>query len=140
MPGDEDVTALLGAGYGAVLWEPGPEVIEQAQITRYQRWLAGQRGVATGSYAELWDWSVDEPAAFWDSLWDYFGVLGQRGTGPALTGQLPDAEWFPSATLNYARNALRLASTDPDRVAVIDDGIIVLGDRAGEQGGHGTIR
>jgi acetoacetyl-CoA synthetase len=119
MPGDEDVTALLGAGYGAVLWEPGPEVIEQAQITRYQRWLAGQRGVATGSYAELWDWSVDEPAAFWDSLWDYFGVLGQRATGPALTGQLPDAEWFPGATLNYARNALRLASTDPDRVAVI---------------------
>ena len=42
--------------------------------------------MATGSYAELWDWSVDEPAAFWDSIWDYFGVLGQRGDGPALTG------------------------------------------------------
>ena len=52
MPRDEDVTALLGAGYGTVLWEPGPEVIEHAQITRYQRWLAGDRGVATGSYTE----------------------------------------------------------------------------------------
>ena len=119
MPPDEDVAALLGAGYGRVLWEPGPEVIEQAQITQYQRWLAGQRGVATGSYAELWDWSVAEPAAFWDSIWDYFDVLGQRGVGPALTGPLPDTEWFPGATLNYARNALRTASTDPDRVAII---------------------
>jgi acetoacetyl-CoA synthetase len=119
MPPDEDVTALLGAGYGTVLWEPGPEVIEQAQITRYQRWLAGQRGVPTGSYAELWDWSVAEPAAFWDSIWDYFGVLGERGHGPALTGRLPDAEWFSGATLNYARNALRMAETDPGRVAVI---------------------
>jgi acetoacetyl-CoA synthetase len=119
MPRDEDVTALLGAGYGTVLWEPGPEVIEHAQITRYQRWLAGDRGVATGSYDELWDWSVAEPAAFWDSIWDYFGVLGERGTGPALTGRLPDAEWFSSARLNYARNALRMAETDPGRVAVI---------------------
>ena len=119
MPGDEDVSALLGADYGAVLWEPGPEVIEHAQITRYQRWLADQRGVATKGYAGLWDWSVDQPGAFWDSVWDYFGVLGQRGTGPALTGQLPDAEWFPGATLNYARNALAAASTDPGRVAVI---------------------
>ena len=82
MPRDEDVTALLGAGYGTVLWEPGPEVIEHAQITRYQRWLAGDRGVATGSYDELWDWSVAEPAAFWDSIWDYFGVLGERGHRP----------------------------------------------------------
>ena len=119
MPRDEDVAALLGADYGAVLWTPGPEVIEHAQITRYQRWLAGQRGTITTSYAELWDWSVREPAAFWDSIWDYFGVLGQRGTSPALTGKLPDAEWFPGATLNYARNALRTASTDPGRAAII---------------------
>jgi acetoacetyl-CoA synthetase len=119
MPRDEDVAALLGAGYGTVLWTPGPEVIERAQITRYQRWLAGQRGVATGSYAELWDFSVTEPAAFWDSIWDYFGVLGQRGTGPALTGPLPDTEWYHGATLNYARNALRMAETDPGRVAII---------------------
>jgi len=119
MPRDEDVTALLGAGYGTVLWEPGPEVIEHAQITRFQRWLAGDRGVATGSYAGLWDWSVTEPAAFWDSIWDYFGVLGERGHGPALTGRLPDAEWFSGATLNYARNALRMAETDPGRVAII---------------------
>src|SRR5262249_55728961 len=44
----------------------------------------------------------------------------QRGDGPALTGgPMPDVTWFPSATLNYARNALRAASTDPDRLAVI---------------------
>ena len=52
-------------------------------------------------------------------MWEYFGVLGQRGHGPALTGQLPDANWFPGATLNYARNALRTARTDPGRVAII---------------------
>ena len=118
MPTDDEVTTLLGPDYGTVLWEASPQRIEQAQITRYQRWLA-QRGVAAHGYADLWEWSVREPARFWDSVWDYFGVLGQRGTGPALTGELPDAEWFPGATLNYARNALRTALDDPDRIAVI---------------------
>src|ERR1700722_9902172 len=119
MPRNDEVTRVLGSDYGEVLWEPGPEVIDQARITQYLRWLAEHRGVAVADYQDLWEWSVGEPGAFWDSLWEYFGVLGQRGDGPALTGQLPQPTWFPGATLNYARNALRTARTDPGRVAII---------------------
>src|SRR6201987_5635485 len=32
---------------------------------------------------------------------------------------MPGMHWFPDATLNYARNALRTAWTDPDRPAII---------------------
>ena len=132
----------LGRDYGEVLWRPGPDLIERARITGYRRWLASaspdpttppkDRGITVpgGSaspdpatpphYQDLWDWSVAEPAAFWDSLWRYFDVLGERGTGPVLTGgAMPDVTWFPGATLNYARNALRTARTDPARIAVI---------------------
>src|SRR5208282_2664143 len=50
----------------------------------------------------------------------YFEVLGDRGPGPVLAGQvMPDVRWFAGATLNYARNALRTAWTDPDRTALI---------------------
>ena len=119
MPRNDEVARLLGSDYGEVLWEPAPEVVEQARITQYLRWLAEHHGVAAADYTDLWEWSVGEPGAFWDSLWEYFGVLGQRGDGPALSGQLPGASWFPGATLNYARNALRTARTDPGRVAII---------------------
>jgi acetoacetyl-CoA synthetase len=119
MPRNDEVRRLLGSDYGEVLWEPPPEVVEQARITQYLRWLAGHRGVAAADYQDLWEWSVREPGEFWDSLWEYFGVLGQRGDGPSLSGQLPEASWFPGATLNYARNALRTARTDPGRVAII---------------------
>ena len=40
-------------------------------------------------------------------------------TAPRCVGQLPEATWFPGATLNYARNALRTARTDPGRTAII---------------------
>jgi acetoacetyl-CoA synthetase len=115
--GDEP-TSTAGRDYGDTLWTPSPEVIRRAEITRYARWLAGRDGPADGSYHDLWQWSVTEPADFWASIWDFFGVLGERGTGPVLTGQMPTAAWFSDSTLNYARNALRTGLSDPDRIAV----------------------
>jgi acetoacetyl-CoA synthetase len=127
MPSDNEVRpGTLGRDYGDVLWQPGPEVLERARITAYRRWLGAERGITldggTGpdAYRQLHHWSVTEPGPFWDSLWDYFGIAGERGDGPVLTGgQMPDITWFPGATLNYAQNALRTAATDPGRIAVI---------------------
>jgi acetoacetyl-CoA synthetase len=110
-----------GRGYGATLSAPTPEVIERARITDYIAWLAEMRGVRTGpDYTSLWTWSVEQPAEFWSSIWDYFDVLGERGPGPVISGQaMPDIEWFTNFRVNYARNALRAAITGPDRTALI---------------------
>ncbi len=105
-----------------MLWAPSARQIGQARVTGYRRWLAdtGRADLPGTDYRPLWQWSVREPEAFWGSLWDYFGVAGQRGEGPVLSGgTMPDVTWFPGATLNYARNALRTAGTDPDRTALI---------------------
>ncbi|MFJ2032408.1 acetoacetate--CoA ligase [Streptosporangium sp. NPDC087985] len=99
---------------GALLWEPTPEVVKNAKVSRYMEWLG-----RSGDYGSLWQWSVDAPAEFWTSLWDYFGVVGERGDGPVISGTMPGAEWFTGSTLNYAANALRRAASDPDRPAVV---------------------
>src|SRR5579871_4109867 len=114
-----DTSDLTSRGYGAVLWEPDQQTVHDARITRFMRWLAGQ-GHDFTSYEELRRWSVTEPGSFWAAVWDYFEVLGHRGPGPVLTGAvMPDVGWFTGSTLNYARNALRTAWTDPDRTAII---------------------
>src|SRR5215471_18577279 len=123
--------AAGGHGYGTSLWEPDAKTIKSARITRYLRWLADQgidiadpEGSAgpAAAYQQLWEWSVRNPGEFWTSVWDYFGILGTRPDDPALTGTtMPAVHWFPGATLNYARNALRTAWTDPDRPAIIAD-------------------
>jgi acetoacetyl-CoA synthetase len=119
MPTD-DPLAAAGRGYGTTLWEPSAETIRNARITAYLNWLKAERGPDADGYHELWRWSVAEPGRFWETVWDFFGVTGDRGEGPALTGgPMPDVSWFPGATLNYARNALRTARTDPGRTAVI---------------------
>jgi acetoacetyl-CoA synthetase len=120
MPADE-VEALAGRAYGATLWTPGPGTVQRCRISQYARWLAEHVSDPPGGhgYADLWQWSVDDPGRFWASIWAYFDVLGERGDGPALRGgPMPDVTWFAGSTLNYARNALRWARADPGRVAI----------------------
>ncbi|MFI7046239.1 acetoacetate--CoA ligase [Streptosporangium sandarakinum] len=118
---------------GALLWEPSPEVVRDAKVTRYMEWLG-----RPGDYDSLWRWSVDDPAGFWTSVWDYFEVAGERGDGPVLSGTMPGAEWFAGSTLNYAANALRRAASDPGRLAVVardetgERRTLTLGELAGE--------
>ncbi|MBB4914373.1 acetoacetate--CoA ligase [Streptosporangium saharense] len=118
---------------GTLLWEPTPQTVRDAKVTRYAEWLG-----RSGDYQDLWRWSVDSPAEFWASLWDYFDVVGERGAGPVLSGTMPGAEWFAGSTLNYAANALRGAATDPGRPAVVfrdESGLrrtLTLGELAGE--------
>jgi len=117
-----EASDLTGRGYGTVLWEPDDKTVRNARVTRFMHWLEGRGGLHHDGYEELWRWSVTEPAAFWSAVWDYFDVLGDRGDGPVLAGEvMPDVRWFTGATLNYARNALRTAWTDPDRTAIIFD-------------------
>jgi acetoacetyl-CoA synthetase len=121
-----DLTPAAGSDYGEVLWAPTAQSAGSTEIVRYARWLADHGGPDTTagqdglpSYRALWQWSVDDPAAFWTSIWDFFGVLGTRGDGPVLTGEMPHAAWFTGSTVNYARNALLRADVDPDHIAVI---------------------
>jgi acetoacetyl-CoA synthetase len=100
-----------------ILWEPSAERIERATLTRYQRWLADERGVETDDYASLWRWSVDELEAFWQSLWDFFGVRASTPPTAVLgSREMPGAEWFPGAELSYAEHIF--AGKADDEVAI----------------------
>ncbi len=98
MPIDDEAGSADGLtepGYGEVLWTPDAAVTERARVTAYLRWLATERGLGLDGYDALWGWSTSHPAEFWATIWDYFGVLGERGPGPVLAGgPMPDVRWF----------------------------------------------
>ena len=87
---------------------------------RYVAWLASERGLSFDGYDALWRWSVDEPGAFWLSIWDFFEVRAHaQPAAPLTSATMPGAEWFPGATLNYAEHALRLPGREPGDVVLI---------------------
>jgi acetoacetyl-CoA synthetase len=91
-----------------ILWTPSRERIERAWLTQYRRWLEPRLGRTFDSYAELWQWSVDEVDAFWRSIWDFFEVQSD-GSPDRVLGrrEMPGAEWFPDVQLNYAEHVFR---------------------------------
>ena len=99
-----------------VLWSPPADARERSRIGRYLGWLAAERALVFDGYADAWRWSVDEPGAFWQSVWDHFGVRSPTGPGPALAdARMPGARWFPGAAINYAEHALSMPGRSPRR-------------------------
>ena len=91
-----------------ILWQPDATRIAQANLTKFQAFVAQRHGVECSDYWALHAWSCHSREAFWDSVWAYGEVVGERGDGAVLTtDSMPGACWFPQARLNYAENLLR---------------------------------
>jgi acetoacetyl-CoA synthetase len=88
------------------LWEPSAELVEQARLTEFMRWLAAERGIDLDDYDALWRWSVDDLDGFWAAIWDFFEVRADGDRSTVLASrQMPGARWFPDVSLNYAEHA-----------------------------------
>ena len=102
---------------GDLLWTPGADWIERSNLTAYRRWLARTRRLHFETYEDLWRWSVDDLDAFWASIWEYCGVEASTPYERVLgRREMPGAEWFPGARLNYAQHALRNERPGTDAV------------------------
>jgi len=97
------------------IWQPTPERIASANLTAFMRDAQERWDVAARDYTDLHQWSVAEPAQFWQSVWSFCGVIGDAGDGPALEDghRMPGARWFPDARLSYAENLLRRRDRSP---------------------------
>ncbi len=55
------------------LWRPNPQTVGETRMAAFIQ------AMGRGDYAATWQWSVDEPAAFWNALWDFAAVHGEKG-------------------------------------------------------------
>ncbi len=101
------------------VWNPPPELVEGANVTRLMRRLGA------GSYHELHRISVEDPERFWPAVVDDLGIEFSRpwesvldtSRGPAWT------TWFNGGRVNIARVCLhRWAGGDEAYVGLYEDG------------------
>jgi len=93
---------------GQLLWEPSAERLQQLNITVFTDWLGETRGLQFADYAALQRWSIEHLEDFWSALWDYFEVQSSSPYECVLANRdMPGAEWFPGAQLNYAEHIFR---------------------------------
>ena len=90
---------------GEVLWRPPANARATTQLGRFLDFVRDARGKDFPGYDELFDWSVSDLEGFWGSLWDFFEVKAHTPYERVLgSAEMPGAEWFPGAPLNYAEH------------------------------------
>ncbi|MGV0744346.1 acetoacetate--CoA ligase [Mycolicibacterium sp. XJ870] len=105
----------------AAQWVPTEQDVAAARVTDFARFVESRTGVSAPDYRALWRWSVDDPAAFWAALWDYF-ELGDRPAEVLTDESMPGAKWFPGARLNYVDQVKRNARTDRPAILYVAEG------------------
>ncbi len=95
------------------IWTPSLLRIADANLTRFMAY-ANARGAPTADYPDFHRWSIEQPAAFWERLYEFADVVGTR-SGPVLVDgdRMPGAKWFPGTRLNFAENLLRGPDREP---------------------------
>ena len=109
---------------GTCLWQPTNEAIEQAQLQDFGRFIAANHGFDWGGdFQALWQWSIDSMPDFWQSLWQWHGMIGDMGSRILINETaMPGAQFFPDAKINFAENLLAEADDRPAISAYGEDG------------------
>jgi len=90
------------------LWTPSSKQVADSNMSEFARSVEATEGVKFSDYNSLHQWSCQSGAKFWDKLWDYVGVIGEKGERIVVDeDKMPGAQYFPDARLNYAENLLK---------------------------------
>lgn len=88
-----------------ILWTPSPKALETSALARFARAQGGD----PSDYASLHRWSVSDLGGFWSALWDFCGVIGDKGAisvVPDEAARMTGTRFFPDARLNIAETLL----------------------------------
>ena len=107
-----------------ILWQPDANRIAQSHLDTFRRAINERHGLDLVSYDDLHTWSVEQREAFWQAIVDQFDIRFHSQPEAVLREglQMPSAEWFPGATLNFAEHLLRRRDDAVAVVAVAENG------------------
>jgi acetoacetyl-CoA synthetase len=83
-------------------WFPSSESIANSLLATFAK------NIPHKDYHDLHEWSINHIPEFWDMVWDFCGVIGEKGKrileNPT---SVEKATFYPEAQLNFAQNLLK---------------------------------
>jgi acetoacetyl-CoA synthetase len=91
------------------LWTPPEERKRDANIMRFINEINSPHNLNLRSYADLYQWSIENIPDFWAAVWDFAEIKASKHYDQVVDDlkKFPGAKWFPGARLNFAENLLR---------------------------------
>ncbi len=108
-----------------LLWDPARNGADSSRLADFVRFVEQREKQSFGgfdqkAYEKLQRWAVDEPEKYWSAVWDFTGVIGDKGkTVIQKTKTVPWARFFPDSKISYAENLLHRVHKKPEDPAII---------------------
>ena len=95
------------------IWHPSVERVKNANVTRFRLYVNQHYNMNIDNFTALHQWSITDRESFWNAIWDYCEVIGDKGSVVLATGdKMRGDRFFPKARLNFAENLLRKCDGD----------------------------
>ncbi|MDC2983752.1 acetoacetate--CoA ligase [Candidatus Pelagibacter sp.] len=105
------------------LWEPSRELIKNSNLFKYEKFVSkNYKYNFSGKYKKLLNWSIKYPKDFWNSIWNYFEIIGAKTDKFKLTKDLINSKFFVNSKLNFAENLLAKNSNQKAITFVSENG------------------
>jgi len=100
-----------------LLWQPSDTFRSQSHLQHFLNWTGQKYKKSFSDYQSLWEWSVEFPDLFWESIWEYFKVISHTPYQSVMSEEpMPHTKWFQGSSLNYVEHIFR--ERNPESVAI----------------------
>ena len=94
-----------------IMWMPEKERIHDSLMYQFMVELSEKKNILFHDYNQLHQWTVEHSEEFWELVWDFCQVIGEKRkpiafTPPHSKTPAKETQWFPHATLNFTENLL----------------------------------
>lgn len=93
-------------------WQPTEEQIRKTNMYKLMTSVNSKYNLELSSYAELYQWTIENKKEFWAEVWDlaevrHFEEYYDVYTEDLNRKKIPRPIWFPGAKINFAENLLK---------------------------------
>ena len=67
-----------------IIWSPSEERITSSQMYKFMKAINKNYNTDLKTYDDLHEWSINFKPYFWETIWNFFSIIGSKGDEPYI--------------------------------------------------------
>ena len=91
------------------LWKSLDREIKSSNLSNFEKYLSENYQTSfKNNYEKIWNWSIENSAEFWKSIWKFYNIKGKLGKKLFIKSKIfYKNKFLPDSSLNFSENILK---------------------------------
>jgi len=106
------------------LWEASQKLKFNSNLYSFEQYISKKYSKKFNqNYSNILKWSISNPGKFWDSVWNYCSIKGQKGKNKLIKSKVfYKNKFLPKSKLNFSENLLSKNNKDKAITFISENG------------------